>query len=226
MTDVAEVRLRARSGIWVAVVVWALAVFSVGSLLVQEEWVAFLRALPIGLFLALAAWMLFVRPEIIVRPDGVVLVNTVRDIRIPWNSVTDVRAGYTLVVETRTGRFRAAAGIGGRTANVPNFQTNARGLGVRSLGADQLDGREQQAENEKLADELDADEESRALPRIIDAELLAEAPATTVDAIRSGWRRATWQGSAAADDVTIRWRTGWIAILVLLAIASVVALVA
>ena len=45
-----------------------------------------------------ALWAVFVRPSVVLTPDGVRLSNIVREVRIPWSLVSDVEARWNVKV--------------------------------------------------------------------------------------------------------------------------------
>jgi hypothetical protein len=78
-----RVVLRPRSGRWLAAAVRALCVLNLVPMVVLHEWGSLMRALPIVALTAVAVWVLFGIPAVIVQNDAVVLVNPWREIRIP-----------------------------------------------------------------------------------------------------------------------------------------------
>lgn len=67
-------------------------------------------AWPAALVVALAglAWVLFLRPHVQLRTDGVVLANLVRDVRVPFAAVEEVTDRWALELHDRAGRTHSA----------------------------------------------------------------------------------------------------------------------
>lgn len=57
----------------------------------------------------LIAWALFWNPRVTVDDGGIVLVNILRTVRVPWPAVTGVSTRWALAIDTPWGRFTAWA---------------------------------------------------------------------------------------------------------------------
>jgi hypothetical protein len=78
----------------------------------EDGTTAVLRALPLALGLGLLAWLVFWHPRVEVTDDGVVLVNPLRTIEVPWPALINVETQYALTLVTPGGRYRAWAAPG------------------------------------------------------------------------------------------------------------------
>ncbi|WP_315095292.1 PH domain-containing protein [uncultured Cellulomonas sp.] len=78
----------------------------------EDGGTAVLRALPLAVTLGLLAWLAFWRPRVDVTDEGVVLVNPLRTIHVPWAALIDVETQYSLTLVTPHGRYRAWAAPG------------------------------------------------------------------------------------------------------------------
>jgi hypothetical protein len=61
---------------------------------------------------AVTIWAVYWRPRIVVEDDGVLLVNVVRTIRVPWQAIRSIETRWTLTLVTDAGRFAAWASPG------------------------------------------------------------------------------------------------------------------
>jgi len=78
----------------------------------EDGTTAVLRALPLAVGLGLLAWLVFWHPRVEVTDEGVVLVNPLRTIEVPWPALINVETQYALTLVTPGGRYRAWAAPG------------------------------------------------------------------------------------------------------------------
>lgn len=82
----------------------------------------------------LATWALFWRPRVEVSDGGVLVVNVLRTVEVPWPVLDRVEAGWSLVVHTATGRWTAWAAPQGSAVGAARraraAATSAAGLGA------------------------------------------------------------------------------------------------
>ena len=202
-----DVTLRARSGLWIAVVVWMICIANVVLVVVQGDWKALIHVVPVVLLASFLAWMVFVVPAVVIGTHHVVLVNIVRDIRIPWSAITDVQPGFTLILRTEQKAYRAWAAPGG--SGVPAFVAGDRAAEMMTVA-----GASPRNDDRLLAGVMDAGQSSHTTAAVAAA------------AIRRGWITAREQGQSRISDeaatVVVRWRTGALVILAILLVASVI----
>jgi hypothetical protein len=206
-----RLEFRARSGLWLAIAVWAICLLNLVTLGVVHDWAAVPRAIPVVALASVAAWMLFGRPTLFVETDDVLLVNPGRDVRIPWAAIREVQPGFMLAVTTDRGKFRAWSAPGAsQMAGTPSNKSN------------QLMMQSWLPEDDKFgaAGETPPDPGPRSLAVAAAAE------------IRRRWQLAQDSGAAAVTrpgeepgQVTVRWHTAWLIALAVLAVASIIALV-
>jgi len=95
--------LRGRGGSTAFGLVAVVSAFLVGDALVRGDWEVVLRTTPpVGLVLW-AIWVLLLRPSIGFDANGLVVVNVLRIVRVPWEDVEYIGMRYQIVVETRSG---------------------------------------------------------------------------------------------------------------------------
>jgi len=89
---------RQRSSLGLAAVCAATGVILLLSL--ARNWADYPRPVLVAwvLFGLAAAWAVFVRPAVLVDVGGVTVRNVVRDVRIPWTSLTHVQTRWNLKV--------------------------------------------------------------------------------------------------------------------------------
>jgi len=93
------------------------------------SWTALAWVLVIGAVL----YALFWRPAVVVEPDGVQLINVVRDVRVPWVALEGVRTQYALTLVTARRSYPSwAAGAPGRRNSFARTGSG-RGGGVRTM---------------------------------------------------------------------------------------------
>ncbi|MHA7985036.1 PH domain-containing protein [Rathayibacter sp. CAU 1779] len=197
--------LRPRSAIWIAIAAWVLCALNLVAQLMIHDWSAALRAIPVVGFIALAAWMLFVTPAVVVERDAVVLKNPARDIRIPWTAITDVQPSYSLQVRTAQRRFRAWAAPGAMQASkFPALEANEQILLHLSL----------------------PDDGTFAMSALVDPDQAERSRSDAASAaVRRGWQlaqRQAAQATAAAQKVEVHWHIPPLITLGVLLVASVV----
>lgn len=196
-----DITLHSRFNRIVAVIVWALSAFMVGSAVVAGD-ARFVSLYPAAALLAFFAWAALWRPYVRVGDSGVTLRNVTHHVDVAWAALVHVDTRYALTLHTPAGKFAAWA-------------APAPGL-VGSLRARRRNGdREARASGEPLrAGDLIGTESG-------DAALL----------VREQWRRRLDAGSIAtgvADDVPVRrtWDAPVLGAFAVLLAATVWALVA
>ncbi|QDZ15294.1 hypothetical protein [Humibacter ginsenosidimutans] len=203
--------LRPRLGPGIAIAVWVLGVVNLIAFGVLHEWESLVRAVPVVAFVAVAVWVLFGVPAVIVERTAVTVVNPARSIRIPFTKMVDIEPSFSLVLRTTQGRYRAwAAPGGGQPSNEAELLSN-----------------EQVASHLALPDDGSFEMSALALPGLTNMSNAAIAAL----AIRRGMQAASTSVNGVvpvADDspVSVRWHLVWLGVLVVLLVASVVALVA
>ncbi|GAB4099932.1 PH domain-containing protein [Sinomonas halotolerans] len=98
----------ARSNRVLAAAVWGIAGFGVAMTLTTAGFAGLRFAAPLAL-LAVAGWVLFWRPAVVVSDAGVELRNPFRSIGIPWDALAYVDTKYALTLATGSQRFTAWA---------------------------------------------------------------------------------------------------------------------
>ena len=96
--------LRSTSSVWIFVVLSAFLVFLVGDAVLRGAVSFALGASPWILLAIWSAYMLLLRPCVVVQPCGLTIVNIVRTHRVPWARVTDLTSRFQLTVHLDTGR--------------------------------------------------------------------------------------------------------------------------
>ncbi|QKS17213.1 PH domain-containing protein [Curtobacterium sp. Csp2] len=81
-----------------------LGLFLLGDAAVRGSWDVVLTALGPLAVLVWALWVLTYRPSIRLDDDALTVVNPLRETRVPWGAVADVRLRWQIVVETTEGR--------------------------------------------------------------------------------------------------------------------------
>ncbi|UFU14936.1 PH domain-containing protein [Curtobacterium sp. C1] len=81
-----------------------LGFFLLGDAAVRGSWDVVLTALGPLAVLVWALWVLTFRPSIRLDDDALTVVNPLRETRVPWGAVADVRLRWQIVVETTEGR--------------------------------------------------------------------------------------------------------------------------
>lgn len=103
---------RPRTSAWWLVAVWVLLVAATVSEVVAQGTGAVPGAVPWAVAGAVVAYLVFWRPRVVVDDDGVLVVNPVRTVRVPWAALIDVRTQYAFTVVTPHGLVRAWAAPG------------------------------------------------------------------------------------------------------------------
>ncbi|MGN8246841.1 PH domain-containing protein [Cellulomonas soli] len=103
---------RPRTGAWWVGGVWAMALGTTAGYGVTAGPGGLLRALPWAVAVMVLAWMVFWLPRVDVDDQGVLVVNPLRTVRVPWGALIDVRTRYSLTLVTPTGQVRAWAAPG------------------------------------------------------------------------------------------------------------------
>ncbi len=185
-----------------AIIIWALAVFMAGSLLLVAPGVRLLYVIPAA-FVALFAWEALWNPRVEVDDDGVHLRNVLRTVFIPWSALIHVDTKYALTLYTPGHSYSAWA------APAPGRASSYRATKSRS-------------ENSGSRAPLDRD---AARP----GDLLGTESGEAAYLVRSRWDRLRERGAfetGVADTTTVTVTTHWATAcaLVLLAAGSVVAI--
>lgn len=196
-----DLSYRPRSRYVSTIAAWAVIAGLTAARGFEDGTVAVLRALPLALCLSLLAWLVFWHPRVDVTDEGVVLVNPLRTVHVPWASLIDVQTQYSLTLVTPTGNHRAWAAPGpGRHQ-------------VLTAGRDELAGVSRQARD------------SRGAVAIGD---LPSAPSGQVAAlVRRRWEHLVENEQVplgVADDtpVTTRWNVPAIGLLTVAVVGVVV----
>lgn len=186
------------TALWVVVtLLWAVVAATAG-------WGALAGQVPLMLLLATLVHAACGRPLVAVGPDGVLLRNVFRDVRVPWSALAAVDTRYALTLSDHAGRrFRAWA------APAPSRLSTARATpsDLRSVGWDPADG-----------------------PIPVSATLRSDAGAAAAlirrywapPAATSSTHEPTTRPGAAAE---VRWAVGVLVCIGLAAVATAVVLV-
>ena len=120
-----------------AATTWVLlAVFLV--LTVRTDAAAALRFTPFAGLVALVVYAVFWRPAVRVDADGVTLANVVRDTRVPFARLEDVRTRFALTLETVEGTFTSwSSPAPGRTSAMSLSRRDSKGLEALGQPTDQ-----------------------------------------------------------------------------------------
>ncbi|MBO1767528.1 hypothetical protein [Allobranchiibius sp. GilTou38] len=78
---------------------------------------------------ALLAWVLFVRPCVVLTEQAVVIHNLVRDVQIPWAAVESTQSRWNLKVVTTGGAGYGSWAITTQRRRVPRAQRIGLGMG-------------------------------------------------------------------------------------------------
>lgn len=109
---------RQHFGRLLAIITWALLAAGMIAVVLDQGAAGFLRYGSWLLLVAVLAWALFFNPRVEVDTTGVVLVNVLRTIRLPWPAIEAVDTRWALTLQTSYGRFKAwAAPAPGRYAS-------------------------------------------------------------------------------------------------------------
>lgn len=120
-----------------AVVTWLLLLAFV-VLTVRDDPAGALRFAPFAGLVALVVYALFWRPRVDVDADGVTLANVVRDTRVPFARLEDVRTRFALTLETVEGTFTSwSSPAPGRTSALSLSRRDTRGFEAMGQPTDQ-----------------------------------------------------------------------------------------
>lgn len=120
-----------------AVVTWVLLVFAV-VLTAVDDLPSALRLLPFTALAALVVHALFWRPRVAVDGEGVTLTNVVRDVRIPFARLEDVRTRFALTLDTAQGSYTSwSSPAPGRTTSWGLSRKDAGGVEAMGTPVDQ-----------------------------------------------------------------------------------------
>jgi hypothetical protein len=110
---------RSRSGVALAVAVWAICAAILASLIAGLNLLDIARYSPLLVFLAYGAWILFWSPSVVLTSSDLVVRNLLRTFTIPWASVTNIDTRMTLTIYTASRKIVAwAAPAPGRRRGV------------------------------------------------------------------------------------------------------------
>lgn len=120
-----------------AAITWALLlVFLVLTTL--DDPTSALRFAPFGGLVALVVYALFWRPRVDVDADGITLANVVRDTRVPFARLEDVRTRFALTLETVEGTFTSwSSPAPGRTSAMSLSRHDTKGFAAMGQPSDQ-----------------------------------------------------------------------------------------
>lgn len=104
----ATVEFRPRFGRALTIVTAALALVGAVAAVVDDPAVG-LRYVPVFALGAVAVWVLFGRPAVLVGDGGVVLRNVLRTVELPWPSIQRIDTKYALTLYTAYGVYAAWA---------------------------------------------------------------------------------------------------------------------
>jgi hypothetical protein len=186
-----------------AVVIWALDALVTGSVIVADPGPDLLALVPAA-FVALFAWEALWRPNIDIGDDRIAFRNVFRTISIPWAALVHIDTKFALTLYTPGHHYSAwAAPAPGRAASV---RASRAQKGIAAHGIPGSDG---------------------ARP----GDLIGTDSGDGAYLIRSRWTRLLNDGripTGVADatpvEIGVHWRTA--AVLVVLAVASVVIAIA
>jgi hypothetical protein len=113
---------------------WWLAAGLTGGGRPGLSWTALAWLLVVGA----AIYAVFWRPAVIVDDDGVLLLNVLRDVRVPWAALEAVETRYALTLVTAEHRYASwAAGAPGRGSGLARLgHSRGRGTGRRNREGD------------------------------------------------------------------------------------------
>lgn len=107
-------------------------------LTVRDDPAGALRFAPFAALVALVVYALFWRPRVDVDADGVTLANVVRDTRVPFARLEDVRTRFALTLETVEGTFTSwSSPAPGRTSAMSLSKRDTRGFAAMGQPTDQ-----------------------------------------------------------------------------------------
>lgn len=185
-----------------AVVVWSVDAFVVAAVLFGTQADRLLTLAP-GVFVAVFAWAGLWRPSVDVDDERIRIVNVFRSIEIPWAALIHIDTRFALTLHTPGHRFSAwAAPAPGRTGTTIARRAERSG---RVGEARRPDG------------------------TVRPGDLLASESGQAAALVRDTWDRLRESGAIATGEadttpVAVRWHRMLVGALVLLAAASVVAL--
>lgn len=96
------VTVRSTGNAVVAIAVWIFCLVALVDGILRGTPGYILRDVLVVAAVSLAAWILFFRPRLIIREDGLRMINLIRSYDIPFASLTSWRVGGVLQVEFRT----------------------------------------------------------------------------------------------------------------------------
>jgi len=93
------------SNLLLAAVVFVLAVLLPIGAALQDSLLEFGISLGVSATAATLAWLLFVRPKLVIDAEQVIIVNPLRTITVPYSAIDLVDSKYLLVIGTQTGSY-------------------------------------------------------------------------------------------------------------------------
>lgn len=96
--------LRGSSGYWIVGVLGALLLYLLLDAAVRGAWNVVAVAMPWLLAVAWMAWLLLVRPCVVVAREGLSVVNVFVTHRVPWKYVDELSVRHQLIVSLVDGR--------------------------------------------------------------------------------------------------------------------------
>lgn len=97
------VALRNTGNVVVAVAVWIFCLVALVDGILRGSADYILHDVLVVAAVSVAAWIVFFRPRLVVRDDGLRMINLLRSYDIPFASLVTWRVGGALVMEVRTG---------------------------------------------------------------------------------------------------------------------------
>ncbi|QJC22354.1 PH domain-containing protein [Arcanobacterium buesumense] len=99
-----NVTLRGENSHFWAYLLWILSLVILGASAWNGGWRELLFALPVAMFLSFVGWVGWWNPRLIVRPQGLHVINLAREYYIPWSDVVEVMNRWGLYIHTRSGK--------------------------------------------------------------------------------------------------------------------------
>lgn len=96
------VTVRSTGNVVVAVAVWVFCLVALVDGVLRGTLTYILHDILVSGAVSVGAWMVFFRPRVVVRDEGLLMINLLRTFEIPWDSLVDWRVGGVLRLEFRT----------------------------------------------------------------------------------------------------------------------------
>jgi hypothetical protein len=108
------VTIRSTGNVVVAIAVWVFCLVALVDGVLRGTGTYIFHDVLVAAAAALGAWIIFFRPRVIVRDQGLQVINLLRSFDIGWDSLVDWRVGGVLQLQFRTAdqRIRKAASWG------------------------------------------------------------------------------------------------------------------